>query len=879
MRSKTSRFKASRLLVVLSLAAVLAAAASAGLEALLESRKETIRGKIENAIGRTVAFDSISLSLLGNPGGLGITVTNLRVADDPRFAATPLVHADQLMISLGWWSLITGKPTVSRIVLHRPEIQIIRNEYGDINFLTPSHPLDAGLRAAHRTGLTVGASGGKLHFIDRSGDNPEDLRLHDLAVALQWSRGPGLQVGFSGALTPDGQRPFSLTGTVETSRPLSEWTANAVDLELRSASVPEILVAHGWKLMENHLPSYFRPSVRPAVSARISGTLERPRVSQLNVSAALFGADANNARLTGELDFSRTATWDQGRIKADLQLGPVTLGQLRQIPWVDRVVPAGLAVHQTVALSNRLEGSFDDLRIDTSVTADANTIQYGKWLDKGPGTAARLAMKTRVRHHRVVIYESESRLHNGRVVFSGSVDRHPEPVVRLRIKADDVALAGWEALVPAAAGYRLEGTLRGGLTLRHKSAPRNEPPTLLGSLQLANVQVIGPPGKRRTIQGLQAELEFRGADVVVRRLQLRSGLSDIRVRGLLANLSRPTLHYSVQSDLLNVADITGDARYRADSFSNVASEGSAGFTTEGVLSIQGFLSSSNGRLRGVAYRNLQGRVNWTGGKLKADRVAIEALGGTVRGHGTLTRRNGQGFDLELSPTAERLDLRRLLPLLEDGAADSIHGHLNLSGRFRGGGTDWSTLVRNLSGSGSVLLDKGVLHKFNPVRGVLAAMDAVEGIDKIDTAAPAYLSLVRGDRTSFNLIEGAFTLRNGRVRSDDLLLISDEYSIVGRGWASLDGGVDLRATLILSPAFSRDLSGRYRNVRYLFDSDGISLPFRLAGNIPDVSFKPDVEQLTRYMYDRLAQERPSSSDDGDGTYIWDRLRRGFRELLR
>ena len=870
------RSKASRLLVCLSLAAVFVVAAVMGLEALLDNRKEAVRRSIEGALGRAVAFDSISLDLLASPGSLGITVTDLRVADDPRFAATPLVQADRLTMSLGWWSLLAGRPAVSNVVLHGPEIQVIRNEYGDVNVLTPSR--DASFGWAHRAAMGVHAEGGKVYFIDRSADKPEEVRLHDLAVALQWSGQPSVYVDISGTLAPDGGQPFSLAGTVGTSRPLPRWAANAVNLELRAASLPPVLVARGWKLLENHLPSYFRPSTPLEVSARVSGTLERPRVSQMIVTGGFFGAAAPNARLAGDLDFSKAASWDEGRVKAELQLGPVSLDQLRQIAWVDRVAPAALAVQQPLSLSNLIEGSFGDLEIRTSVNADGNTLRYGRWLDKAPGVAARLAMKARVRHNRVVIYESEARLHNGRVVFSGSVDQAPEPVVRLRLKTGEVPLGGWEALVPAATGYRLDGTLSAALALRQKSAPRNEPLTLMGSLRLANVNVISPPGGHRTIQGLQAELEFRGADVEVRRLELRSGLSDLRVRGLLSNLNRPTLRYSLESELLNLADVTGDPAYRADSFSNLASEGSARFA-KGVLSINGFLSSSNGRLKGVAYRNLQGRMDWTGGNLKVDGLAVETLGGRIRGHGALTNRNGQGFDLEFNPTAEHLDLQSLLALLPDGAEGSVQGRMNLRGGFRAAGKDWAAMLGNLSGRGSVVLDKGLLHAFNPVRGVLSAMDAVEGIDKIDSAGPAYNSLVRGDRASFRSVEATFTIGKGRIRSDDLLLISDEYSIVGRGWASRDGGVHMQATLVLSSGFSRDLSGRHRNVRYLFDADGISVPFRANGTIPDVAIEPDVAQLTRYMYDKLAQERRPKPDDGAGFKLWKRLGQGFRELLR
>ena len=868
--------KVSRLLVLLSLTAVLAVVVVVGLEALLDNRRDAIRRQMESAIGRAVTFDAVHLSFLGRPGSLGITVTDLRVADDPRFAATPLIHANQLTISLGWLSLLTGSPTVSDIVLDQPEIQVIRNEYGDINILTPAQPLASAVQSAHQAGTMVRAYGGKLYFIDRSGDKPEELRLHDLAVALQWSGALSMDVDVSGALAPDGGQPFSVTGTVGTPRPLSEWTESPVDLELRVASLPQVLATRGWKLLENHLPGYLRPSGPLAVSARVSGKLHRPRLSQMRVTGALFGG-TDNTTFVGEVDFSKAASWDEGQVKAELQLAPVTLDQLRQIPWLDRAVPAALAVHRPLTLSNLIEGQLHDLKIHTSVTADANTIQYGKWLDKAPGVVARLAMAMRVRDNQLLIGESEARLHTGTVAFSGSIRQHPEHVMLLRIRSDDVPLAGWEALLPGAR-YRLDGTVSARLSLRQRSAPRNEPPTITGRLRLANVNVIGPPGERRTIQGLMGELEFRGNDIEIRKLQLRSGLSDLQVRGLLANLSRPTLHYSVQSNLLNLADVTGDAAHRADSFSNLVSEGSASFT-KGVLSVKGHLASSNGRLKGIAYRNLQGIVRWTGANMEIEKLDVETLGGRIRGHGAFTNRDGQGFAIEVSPIVEALDVRSLLAQLPLGAAEPVNGRLNLQGRFKSSGKDWQSMVRNLSGRARVTLDKGVLANFNPVRRVLASMNSVEGIDSINTAGPAFISLVRDNRASFDVVEGTFNIDKGRFRSDDLLLIADEYSIVGRGWADPDGGVDLQATLVLSSEFSRDLSGRYRNVRYLFDTDSISLPFRLTGNIPDITTRPDVAQLTRYMYDKLAEERPPRRDRGGGFNLWKRLERGFREMLR
>lgn len=871
------RSKASRLLIFLSLATMLGVAAVVGQEAFLENRKESIRREIENAVGRPVAFESVRLRLFRRPGSLGITVTDLRVADDPRFAATPLIRAHELTFSLGWLSLLTGAPTVSDVVLDRPEIQLIRNEYGDINILAPARPLKAGFKSAHANGAAVHAQGAKLYLVDRSSEKAEELRLRDLTATLQWQRGQRIRVDLSGALSEDGTRPFSVAGTVGAAAPLSEWSRSEVDLEVRAASLPQTLVSRAWTFLEPHFPAYLRPSGPLTVSARVTGRIDRPRVSGMEITGALFGAPADNARLTGEVDFSEGSPWNRGLAKGELHLGPVQLDQLRQLPWVERMVPAGLRVHEPIRIANALEGPLDDLRVQATVIADDHTIQYRDWFLKAPGVSARLAMNLRVRPDRIVIDESEARLHNARVPFSGAIVQQPEHLVQLRVQADDVPLSGWQAIFPAARDYQLDGSVSARLALGQRSGPRTEPPTLHGNLSLADVRIISPPGTNRTVQGLQGELTLRGDEIEIRDLRLRSGLSDLRLRGLLVNLSRPTLHYSLHSDLLNLGDVTGDSAHRAHSFSDVVHEGSAQLH-EGIHSVRGYLASASGQVGGTAYQNLQSLVHWTRGALTVRRLAVETLGGAVYGHGTVASRNGQGFDVELQPAAEGLDANGLLALFPHYPADSINGNVSLEGRFHSTATDWPSFVRNLDGQGRMTLDKGVLADFNPVRGVLATLDAVEGIDRIDAAGPAFLSLVRDDRTSFESVAGRFTIRQGKVRSDDMRLVSDDYSIVGKGSLNPDGQVDLLATLVLSPAFSRDLSGRYRNVRYLFDDEGISLPFRLAGRIPDITIQPDVPQLVRYMFNKLAEERPPRAED-DGGNVWKRIGQGFLELLR
>ncbi len=870
--------KASRFLVFLSLAVVLSGVAVVGLEAFLENRKEAIRQEIANAVGRDVAFESVRLSLFGRLGSLGVTVTDLRIADDPRFAATPLIRARELTLSLGWLSLLTGAPTVSDVVLDQPEIQVIRNEYGDINVLSPARPLKASLQAADVNGAAVHVRHARLYLVDRSSETPEELRLRDLTATLQWLRGQRIRVEATGALSEDSARTFSVAGFVGTEAPFSAWSRNEVDLEVRATSLPQPLVARAWTWVGQHFPAYLRPSGPLTIGARVTGRMDRPRVSSMEVTGALFGAAVDNARLTGSVDFSKGSSWRRARARCELHLGPVHLDPLRQLPWVERLLPAGLGVHEPLRIASVLEGPLDDLRVRVTVVADGHTIQYGDWFLKAPGIAARLAVNLRLSPDRIVIDPSEARLHNTRLPFSGAIIEQPERLIQLHVQANDVSLAGWQGMVPAARDYQLDGAVSGRLTLRQRLGPRADPPTLHGSLGLTNVHVIGPPGENRTVQGLQGELAFGGDDIEIRQLRLRSGLSDMRLNGVLVNLSRPTLHFRLHSDLLNLGDVTGDAAHRAHSFSDVFHEGSAD-VRGGLVSVRGYLASTSGQAGGAAYEDLRSFVHWTQDALTVQRFSVATLGGAIQGHGAVTRRNGgKGFDVELHPTGENLDVNRLLAFLPAWPADSVNGNVGFEGRLHSAGKDWPSFIRNLDGRGRMTLERGVLAGFNPVRGVLAALDALDGIDRIDTAGPAFLSLVQDDRTSFDSVTSRFTIRQGTVRGDDIRLVADHYSIVGQGSLNPDGEVDMLATLVLSPAFSRDLSGRYRNVRYLFDAEGISVPFRLAGGFPDVAIRPDVAQLVRYMFNKLAEERRSRADD-DGGKLWKRLGQSFLERLR
>jgi hypothetical protein len=85
---------------------------------------------MEQALGRPVAVDEVSLRLLPRPG---FDMKNLVVGDDPRFSAEPLLRAEEVTASLRLSSLWRGRLEVARLSLTYPSLNLVRSADGRWN--------------------------------------------------------------------------------------------------------------------------------------------------------------------------------------------------------------------------------------------------------------------------------------------------------------------------------------------------------------------------------------------------------------------------------------------------------------------------------------------------------------------------------------------------------------------------------------------------------------------------------------------------------------------------------------------------------------------------------------------------------------------------
>ena len=171
------------------------------LNSLIASNKYQILQQVEQTLGREVEIQEIGVTVWG---GIGARLTQFRIADDPAFSPDDFISANDLQVNVALLPLLSQEIQVTRIILHQPHIQIIRNEQGQFNFAS----LAQGDQAAQESALPdrtesssdvssaaaipllialVDIKGGDVRYIDKQDGSDFrvtqlDLRANDLSL-------------------------------------------------------------------------------------------------------------------------------------------------------------------------------------------------------------------------------------------------------------------------------------------------------------------------------------------------------------------------------------------------------------------------------------------------------------------------------------------------------------------------------------------------------------------------------------------------------------------------------------------------------------------------------------------------------------------------
>ncbi|MCL6283407.1 AsmA family protein [Ruegeria sp. 2012CJ41-6] len=184
---------------------------------------------------------------------------------------------------------------------------------------------------------------------------------------------------------------------------------------------------------------------------------------------------------------------------------------------------------------------------------------------------------------------------------------------------------------------------------------------------------------------------------------------------------------------------------------------------------------------------------------------VSVFSGLLSGRLVANNRNGLSVGGNLS--AKDIDLGQALTAIAD--VTRFSGQASGTLKFLGVGQTENQIMHSLSGSGSASMGRGVISGFDLHR-------LMDGHTRT------------GGTTVFNSLTASFSMENGNLDNQDLLLTLDNYRADGKGRVGI-GARDI--DYLFTPVLLRANSGKGREV-----------PIRIVGPWADPSIRPDLKKV-------------------------------------
>lgn len=343
---------------------------------------------------------------------------------------------------------------------------------------------------------------------------------------------------------------------------------------------------------------------------------------------------------------------------------------------------------------------------------------------------------------------------------------------------------------------------------------------------------LPPMQDNTTLRRLGFETEFSGsaAQLSTRTLELR--LDETTMSGTLsADLSATPMdiNLDLNVDRLDVdrylpppdgqADDTGDGPPPAVLPLALLQAGNA----------RGVLSAGQLTIGGVQLNEL--RIGYAGTQNRLELSPVETLLYGGRFDGSIEAQVSD--DTTLSFTSDTsLQGVNLAPLLSDLAdASNLSGLANIQLTLDSSGDSLDALRGNLSGSGQMALQDGVLYGVS-VGETLAQLETMIRSRRL-------MSLERGESTPFDEFTATLNIREGVIRSDDLRLLAPGFRVTGQGVLLdlSDNSIDYDLEASVDEATATTATEEY-------DIGGYTVPIACGGTVESPSCTPDIAAIVR-----------------------------------
>ena len=836
------------------------------LNSLVASNKDQILQQVEQTLGREVEIQEIGLTVWG---GIGARLTQFRIADDPAFSPDDFISANDLQVNVALLPLLSQEIQVTRIILHQPRIQIIRNAQGRFNLASLAQgdqaaqesapPDNAESPSASSSDASSAAAipllialvdieGGDVRYIDKQ-DGTDfrltqlDLRANDLSLdqpvfielaaavlGEQQNVTIEIQVGPVGPALEDADQisQIPLKGTAALSQ---------LDLETLQKALPQIA---------QQIPPGLGISGPLNLKTDFAGRVGAVNLSNIDLQATVFDANEPNIQVSGSFGPVGTEVanpLEESSVDVDVSFGPVALERLQQFGPLAGQLPPDLSIEGPLSVTAHASGTLNNLALTSLLEASSSSIRFGELLTKPSGTSLTLTTHARLTPEAVSLQEGKLNFHTLELTVSGTIGLGNPPAVDITLDSNQVELADLQPLLPLLQAYGLSGNFETHMKIAGQ-LDADTLPQINGTISLQNggATIAQLP---QPVTDMQTSITFTGQGAKLTNTSARIGQSQFQLDAHLEQFNPLKLQYELNAPLLRMADLQsvdspGDSE---DALQNIHATGRAWMQGD-ELRHEGKLTCQQGSVAQIAYTDFQLDSSLANQIAKIDSFKVQAFQGTIQGTGQYAFGMDQPqFSVTSQVTALNLTqlFRAALPLSDQMVQGIASLDLSLSGR----GQTWDDIKPTLQGQGKAEIADGAVLDLNIAEGVLSGLTRISGLSFAisPTVRDKYPAIFTSAHTEFDELESRFSLGDSKINLDSLRIAARDFMMQGTGWLDFDQHVDLKATISLSKTLSADIIKGTKEIKYIAnEEDRLELPFTLRGIMPGVTPTPDVAYL-------------------------------------
>ncbi len=824
---------------------------------------------MQKVLGQDVSFDALEVNLLGRPG---FVAKEFRIADDPRFAATPVVRAKELILGVSLWNLFFGRFVIDSLTFNEPEFQIITNETGLLNltaFVDRKNELQklprvrppAPERKHSPVAFAIGEvriREGRVEYVDRSIKEPAELRIKNISMTMrELEPAQATKITIAASLSEGISQDVRIDGQLKPASGEHSWFRRGIDLSIRLDSLHVPVVARAIAGLRDKIPRELDVTGPMSFQAQLSGTPERPRIGDITLKVPLFGSSDYNAVINGSVEFSERRTWEDAQIQGKLVVAPLALLQLRKLRLFEQNLSPLLVAAGTLGIYSRFEGTWESLRVGALVRADKAELRYKGWLYKPANVPAEVRMRISRQKQRLLLHESEFVIGAAKMDFAGSIEYEPAPRLQLKVRGKQSPVPAWGQIFTPLDFYGVGGKADWDIDFNKGLTPADENWSVQGQLKLTN-SGFEHLGNGRRIEKLDGQVLLDGKQARLNNVTFRLGSSMIFLDGAIANLLEPSVIYKLRSDEFNLTDLPSLDAGPPVRLKDVNANGEIQWDN-GQLALTGSVTSPEGTLQQFGFGNLRCDVALSAAGLTFKNLSLQTLNGTFRSDGNWASAV-ESSRLQMSSQVDALDLRGLIAPWIPQVKDHIEGQLNGSAQFDAAATNGASLMSVLKGSGEASIRRGVIRDFNLVSHLLLRGSG-SSVSAASTSRlpPGFAGLVKRPDTPVESLKANFAIDQRRIHTDNLIITTPDYTITGAGWLGFDRSTKWNGLIVLSPRLTQEVQRDYRIIRYLLDRRGrLGIAFVVEGKIPDVKIRLENRLLAQALRGGSA-----ARDDADG----------------